>query len=226
MTTNVGIYLWPSMTMLDALGPHQVLGLMPELHVYTFAKSTEPFAGDTGMRLVADHDLSDFPQPDVLIVPGGANPLPEMQDETVVGALRKAGDNAQYVTSVCTGALILAEAGLLDGYRATTHWAYKRLLAQYPGVEVVDGRVVTDRNRMTGGGVTAGIDFAITLVAQLLGEQAAQTAELVIEYRPEPPCNTGSPDTAPAPLVEGVEQMVAGLAPGLDEFVASRAGAR
>ena len=149
---DVAIYLWPNMFMLDALAPHQILGLMPELNVYTFARTTEPILSDTGMKLIADYDLESVPQPDILIVGGGANPISEMADETVIAALRKLGESAELVTSVCDGALILAQAGLLDGYRATTHWAYADLLRQYPGVEVcADERVVSDRSRMTGG---------------------------------------------------------------------------
>jgi transcriptional regulator GlxA family with amidase domain len=219
---NVAIYLWPGMTMMDSLAPHQILGYMPEFNVYTFARTTEPIVGDTGMRLVADYDLRSLPQPDILIVGGGANPLSEMSDPGVVEAIRKAGENAQYVTSVCTGALILAQAGLLDGYRATTHWAYKELLGQYPLVEVTGGRVVADRNRLTGGGVTAGIDFALTLIGTVIGADTARVAELVFEYQPQPPYGTGSPDTAPAALVEHVEGMVASLSPGLADFVSGQ----
>ncbi|HEY3604215.1 MAG TPA: DJ-1/PfpI family protein [Sporichthyaceae bacterium] len=221
MKQNVAIYIWPGMTMMDSLAPHQILGYMEELNVYTFAKTKDPFKTDTGMTIVADYDLSDFPQPDILVIGGGANPLSEMADESVIAAIRKAGENAGHVTSVCTGSLILAEAGLLDGYRATTHWAYKGLLEQYPNIEVVDGRVVQDRNRLTGGGVTAGIDFALTLIHQLISPEAAMTAELVFEYRPEPPCGTGSPAVAPAPIREHVEGMITALSPGLTEFVAA-----
>lgn len=224
MAKNVGIYIWPNMTMMDALGPHQILGFMPELNVYTFAKSTEPLLTDTKMKLVADYAFSDCPQPDILIVAGGGNPLPEMADKEVVDFIGKLGQNAEYVASVCTGSLILAEAGLLDGYQATTHWAYKKFLRQYELVEVVDGRVVSDRTRLTGGGVTAGIDFALTLIGKVIGEEAAMAAELIFEYRPEPPYGTGSPAVAPAPLVEHVEGLIKQLAPGLPEFVASRGG--
>lgn len=221
---NVAIYIWPNMTMLDALAPHQVLGYMPELNVYTFAKTTDPIRSDTGMCLVADYDLAGMPQPDILIVAGGANPLSEMEDPAVVEAIRKAGENAEHVASVCTGSLILAQAGLLDGYKATTHWAYKDLLRQYPLVEVTEGRVVDDRNRLTGGGVTAGVDFALTLIGKVIGTDAGAAAELVFEYRPEPPFGTGSPAVAPAPLVEHVSGMVQQLSPGLAEFVEAQQG--
>lgn len=216
---NVAIYLWPGMTMMDSLAPHQILGYMESLNVYTFAKTTEPFKTDTGMTLVADYGLTDLPQPDILIVGGGANPLSEMADAEVIASIRKAGENAQYVCSVCTGALILAEAGLLDGYKATTHWAYTGLLAQYPQVTLTEGRVVTDGNRITGGGVTAGIDFALTLIRDVIGELDSQVAELVFEYRPEPPNHTGHPTVAPEGVVAHVEGLCAQLSPGLAEFV-------
>lgn len=219
MKKNVAIYLWPGMTMMDSLAPHQILGYMEELNVYTFAKTTEPFKTDTGMTLVADYGLTDLPQPEILIVGGGANPLSEMADAEVVASIREAGENAQYVCSVCTGALILAEAGLLDGYKATTHWAYTHLLEQYPQVTLAEGRVVIDGNRITGGGVTAGIDFALTLIREVIGELNSQVAELVFEYRPAPPNNTGHPSIAPAGIVEHVQGLCAQLSPGLNEFV-------
>ena len=218
---DVAIYLWPNMFMLDALVPHQILGLMPELNVYTFARTTEPIRSDTGMKLIADYDLESVPQPDILVVGGGVNPTAEMADETVIAALRKLGESAELVTSVCDGALILAQAGLLDGYRATTHWAYADLLRQYPGVEVcADERVVSDRSRMTGGGCTSALDFAFTLIAAVIGPEAAAAAELAFQYDPQPPMGTGSPDKASPELIEYVRQWVAPLREGLDEFVA------
>jgi cyclohexyl-isocyanide hydratase len=139
----------------------------------------------------------------------------------VISALRKLGESAEMVTSVCDGALILAQAGLLDGYRATTHWAYADLLRQYPGIEVcADERVVSDRSRMTGGGCTSALDFAFTLIAAVLGPEAASAAELAFQYDPQPPMGTGSPDKASPELIEYVRQWVAPLREGLDEFVA------
>jgi transcriptional regulator GlxA family with amidase domain len=218
---DVAIYLWPNMFMLDALVPHQILGLMPELNVYTFARTTEPIMSDTGMKLIADYDLESVPQPDILLVGGGVNPVAEMADETVIGALRKLGESAELVTSVCDGALILAQAGLLDGYRATTHWAYADLLRCYPGVEVCDEeRVVSDRSRMTGGGCTSALDFAFTLIAEVISPQAAAAAELAFRYDPQPPIGTGSPAKAPPELIEYVRQWVAPMREGLEEFVA------
>jgi transcriptional regulator GlxA family with amidase domain len=218
---NVAIYLWPNMFMLDALVPHQILGLMPELNVYTFARTTEPIASDTGMKLIADYDLESVPQPDILIVGGGANPLSEMADEAVIGAIRRLAESAELVTSVCDGALILAQAGLLNGYRATTHWAYLDLLRRYPGIEVCDEeRVVSDRSRMTGGGCTSALDFSFALIAAVISPEAAAAAELVFQYEPQPLFGTGSPAKAPPELVEYVLGMVEPLREGLEEFVA------
>jgi len=217
---DVAIYVWPNMFMLDALVPHQILGLMPELNVYTFARTTEPFLSDTGMKLIADYDLESVPQPDILVVGGGANPLSEMADETVIAALRKLGESAEMVTSVCDGSLILAQAGLLDGYRATTHWAYADLLRRYSGVEVcAEERVVSDRSRMTGGGCTSALDFAFTLIAQVISPQAAAAAELAFQYDPQPPMGTGSPAKAPPELIAYVAEWVGPMREGLEEFV-------
>lgn len=217
---GVAIYLWQNMFMLDALVPHQILGLMPELNVYSFARTTEPITSDTGMKLIADYDLDSVPQPDILIVGGGANPLSEMSDGTVIEALQRLGHSAELVTSVCDGALILAQAGLLDGYQATTHWGYIDLLRAYPGVKVIeDERVVSDRDRMTAGGCTSALDFAFALIAQVISPQAAAAAELAFQYDPQPPMGTGSPDKAPPELIDYVRRWVAPLREGLDEFV-------
>jgi len=221
---TIGIYFWNNMCMLDVLGPQQFLGFVPGFRVVTFARTTDPVVSDTGVRLIPDHDLSTCPPVDILLVGGGVNPLPEMLDEDVLSFLRDAGDGAEYVTSVCTGALILAEAGLLKGYRATTHWAYRERLARYPGVEVVASRVVTDRNRITGGGVTAGIDFALTLIGQVAGPATAAGLQLMGEYDPEPTANLGSPESAPPELVAAVRQQFDEMAPDLAEFFTAKAG--
>jgi cyclohexyl-isocyanide hydratase len=211
--TTVGIYIWPNMTMLDVLGPHQVLGATPGIEVFTFARTKDPLVTDTGLRILPDHDLDDVPDCDVLLVGGGPNPYPEMQDPKVVATLARLGAGASHVTSVCTGALLLAEAGLLEGYRANTHWSAREILAGYPGVELADGRVVADRNRLTGGGVTAGIDFALTLVGILTDEQTAAFVQLVLEYNPAPPFNTGHPDVAPPEMVAAARALCQQAAP-------------
>lgn len=209
----IGVYIYPNMTMLDVLGPHQVLGLAPGLKVFTFSRTTEPVITDTGCTIIPDHGFSDLPACDVLLVGGGPNAYTEMTDPTVLSTLARIGAQADYVTSVCSGSLILAAAGLLDGYRANTHWSYREVLASYPSVELADGRVVIDRNRMTGGGVTAGIDFALALVGVLLGDETASLVQLLMEYNPAPPYRTGHPDTAPQQLVDTARGFVESMAP-------------
>jgi transcriptional regulator GlxA family with amidase domain len=212
---RIGMYIYPNMTMLDVLGPHQVLGLCPGVEVFTFARTTEPVRTDTGATIVPDHGFDDLPDCDVLLVGGGPNAHAEMTDQTVLHTLTRVGNQARYVTSVCSGSLILAAAGLLDGYRANTHWAYRDVLASFPGVEPADGRVVIDRNRMTGGGVTAGIDFSFALIGILAGDETASLIQLLCEYNPAPPYNTGHPDTAPEQLVATARGFVESMAPEL-----------
>jgi transcriptional regulator GlxA family with amidase domain len=224
MVKTIGVYLWQNMTMLDVLGPHQFLGFVPGFQVVTFATRKDAVVTDTGVRLIPDHDFTTCPPLDILLVGGGANPLPEMQNEELVSFLRQVGDSAEYITSVCTGSLILAAAGLLDGYQATTHWAYKERLGLYPGIKVVAGRVVADRNRITGGGVTAGIDLALTLIERLAGLEAAAGLQLLAEYDPQPPTDCGSPDVAPPELAAAVHQQLDDMAPGLTEFIAAKTG--
>ena len=152
-----------------------------------------------------------------------ANVLAQMQDPEVIAFLQKIGAKAEYVTSVCTGSLILAEAGLLDGYKAATHWGFTDVLEAYPGVTQIDERVVIDRNRVTGGGVTAGIDFALTIIAEVVNEQTAHAMQLIFEYRPEPPFNSGSPESAPPPVVDTVRALIDNLAGDLKAFARTKA---
>lgn len=194
---KVGIFLFDEMTMLDGFGPLQVFALVPQFHAFTFAASTRPVLSDCGARLTPDHDFDNCPPLDILVVPGAGDVLAPMRDARTQAALQRLAQGARYVTSVCTGALIIAEAGLLNGYHATTHWACLSHLGRYPCIEVEHARVVVDRNRITGGGVTAGIDFALTVVAEVAGAGLAQTIELLLEYNPAPPFDCGSPTRAP-----------------------------
>ncbi|HZZ46554.1 MAG TPA: DJ-1/PfpI family protein [Pseudonocardia sp.] len=222
VVARIGIYIYPNMTMLDVLGPHQVLGLAPGLEVFTFARTTDPVITDTGCTIVPDHGFDDLPDCDVLLVGGGPNAYAELTDRNVLDTLARIGNQADYVTSVCSGSLILAAAGLLEGYRANTHWSYREVLASYPGVELADGRVVIDRNRMTGGGVTAGIDFALALIGKLLGDDTAALLQLLMEYNPAPPYNTGHPDVAPEQLVLTARGFIESMAP--EVFALARRG--
>lgn len=191
---KIGMLLYPGFTLLDLAGPHSALGL----HGQTLLlwKTLDSVATDSGISLNPTTTLADCPDDlDVLFVPGGFGTNDAMKDVEIVDFLIRVGPTARYVTSVCSGSLVLGMAGLLDGYRAATHWAcYDALEAL--DVDAVHERVVVDRNRFTGGGVTAGIDFGLTLLAELRGEQVAKVTQLAMEYDPDPPFNAGSPDAA------------------------------
>jgi transcriptional regulator GlxA family with amidase domain len=222
---NVGIYLFEDMTMLDGFAPLQILSFVEQFNTCTFARTKTPFRSDCGALLTPDHDFESCPELDIIVMPGGGNVLPEMTDSVLMTFLHEAGPKAQYVTSVCTGALILAEAGLLDGFRATTHWAWIEDLRCYDQIEVVDERVAVDRSRITGGGITAGIDFALTLIAEVVGPPAAQAMQLLFEYRPQPPYDSGSPATAPKEILEHVRAQTAAQSVGLREFLQNKSAA-
>lgn len=219
---NVGIYLFENMTMLDGYAPLQIFSFVEQFNTFTFSKAGIPVKSDSGALLTPDYGFDSCPVIDILVVPGGGDLLAEMVDAKVIGFLQERGAGAKYVTSVCTGALILAEAGLLDGYRATTHWAYVDQLAAFPNIEVVDERVAVDRNRITGGGITAGIDFALTVISEVIAPEVAQTIQLIFEYRPQPPFNAGSPETAPKEIVTMVKGMVDVKSKGLQEFIKNK----
>jgi transcriptional regulator GlxA family with amidase domain len=220
---RVGAYIYNDMTMLDVLAPHQILGLHPDFEVVTVAATMDPIRTDTGVVITPDFDVHSAPDVDVVLVGGCVDPSPEMADPAVMDWFRKAGEQAQWVTSVCTGALILAEAGLLDGYRAITHWGYVGDLGHYPQIELTQERVVVDRNRITAGGVTAGIDFAFRLIAETSGAQSAAAMQLLVEYDPQPPGPFGHPRSAPPELIAGVAEMVRPMRSGLDAFLAAKA---
>jgi transcriptional regulator GlxA family with amidase domain len=216
---NVGIYIFPDMTMMDGYGPLQILSFADELNTFTFSKTSDPIPSDCGAMLMPNYGFADVPPIDVLVVSGGGTTAAQMKDREVIDFLREVGLKAKYVTSVCTGTLILAETGLLDGYEVVTHWGYTAMLAAYPSVTQVDKRVAIDRNRITGGGITAGIDFALHLVGEIVGREQGQALELIFEYRPEPPFSTGSPKIAPAPMVAMVQEKINTIASELIEFV-------
>ena len=220
---KVGIYIFENMTMLDAYAPLQFFAMVEEMEAFTFAKTDAPLMCDAGALLTPHYGFDNCPDVDILVVPGGGNTLQQMQDREVLDFLRKQGEQADYVTSVCTGSLILAAAGLLDGYKAATHWGYTDVLASYANITQVDKRVVIDRNRITGGGITAGLDFALTIISEVIGEPAAHAMQLVFEYRPEPPFNSGGPETAPPPVVDAVKGMISEIAGDLQAFAQKNA---
>lgn len=199
-TIHVGLLLYPGLTQLDLTGPYEVLHRLPGAMMHTVWKSRDVLRADSGLALVPSMTMQECPQLDILCVPGGYGQVSIMDDAEVLTFLRNQGEHARYVTSVCTGSLLLGAAGLLRGYRATTHWAYTELLDLF-GATYTKGRVVSDRNRITAGGVTAGIDFGLQIVANLAGEDTARMIELGIEYNPAPPFRCGHPDVADPNLV-------------------------
>jgi len=192
----IGMVLFPGLTQLDLTGAYEVLARMPDTRVHLVASTLDPVRSEWGLTILPDVTFADAPALDVLCVPGGWGVNAYLDDEELLDFLRARGEHARYVTSVCSGALLLGAAGLLRGYRATTHWLSLDLLPLL-GAEAIRQRVVRDRNRVTGGGVTAGIDFGLALAAELFGPDTAQRIQLAIEYAPAPPFDSGSPDTAP-----------------------------
>lgn len=202
---TVGMVLYPGVTQLDFTGPYEVLARMPETQVRLVASTLQPVRTEWGMAIVPDATFDDAPPIDILFVPGGWGVNARLEDAELLGFLRDRGARARYVTSVCSGALLLGAAGLLRGYRATTHWLSLDLLPSF-GATAVEQRVVRDRNRFTGAGVSAGIDFALVLAAELFGAAVAQAIQLAIEYHPVPPFDSGSPLTAPQEVRDSVAQ--------------------
>ena len=202
--------VYPRFTALDLIGPQHVFSLLgPGYKTRLIWKDLDEIRSDTGVPVRPTLAFRDCPaRPTILFVPGGTEgTLAALEDKDVRDFVARVGSAATYVTSVCTGALILGAAGLLKGYQATTHWLAMESLRQF-GAEPVPKRVVTDRNRITGGGVTAGIDFAITLAARLKDESYAKGIQLMMEYAPQPPFNSGTPDVAEPETVKMLEAMV------------------
>jgi len=199
----IGMVLFPNLTQLDLTGPYEVFGRLPSTKVLLIGESLAPVKSDNGLLLTPDTTFENAPEVDIIFVPGGRGIFEAMQSESLLNFLKQQAVNAKYITSVCTGSLILAAAGLLNGYQATTHWLSLDLLRLF-NIEVLEERVVIDRNRITGGGVTAGIDFGLSVVAKLFGENVAKETQLMMEYNPQPPFNSGSPKTADSEIVERV----------------------
>ena len=200
---RIVFFLYEGLTTLDVIGPHDVLSRLPGVEAISVSKDGGPVNADTGvLGLTASHAMADVDSCDVLVVPGGMEGTFAVgEDPETLEWIRTVTADATWITSVCTGALILGAAGLLDGKRATTHWAAIDLLAGY-GATPTRERVVFDGNVVTGAGVSAGIDFALTLAARIAGDDMAKTIQLGIEYDPSPPFDCGSPDKAPAELIE------------------------
>jgi cyclohexyl-isocyanide hydratase len=195
MTRHIGMLIFPRLTQLDMTGPYEVLARLPNTQVDLVARTLAPVTTDRGMQIVPTVTYETCPPLDVVMVPGGPGQQDLMEDEATLAFLRKQAATAKYVTSVCTGSLVLGAAGLLKGRRATSHWAAIEHLALLGAIPMSE-KVVVDGNIVTGAGVTSGIDFALTLAAILEGEQVAREIQLQIEYDPDPPFDSGSPKTA------------------------------
>jgi transcriptional regulator GlxA family with amidase domain len=205
---HVVFALFPQVTQLDFTGPYEVLQRLPGARLTPASQEGGVLTADSGLSFAGLARLSELESADVLCVPGGYGVTAALGDRAFLAQVRRLGEGARYITSVCSGSLILAAAGLLEGKRATCHWTWRPLLAEL-GVMVEEGRVVRDGRVITGGGVTAGIDFALALVAELAGAEAAQRIQLAIEYDPAPPFAAGHPERAPEAIVAALRERVA-----------------
>jgi cyclohexyl-isocyanide hydratase len=204
---QIGFLIYPGVVQLDVMGAYQVLAFPPNTQLHLVWKTLTPIASNEGLTLTPNVTLADCPPLDVICVPGGGmGQIEVMKDAEILNFLQRQSTTAQYITSVCTGSIILAAAGLLKGYKATCHWAFRDQLAML-GVEVVRQRVMIDRNRVTGAGVTSGLDVGLTLLELLCGENIAKMAQLMMEYTPEPPFNAGTPETAGEEIVQPLIQL-------------------
>ena len=205
---HIGFLLFPHVTQLDLTGPAQILSRVPDAQVHLVWKTRAPVPTDVGFTINPTITFDECPPLDVLCVPGGFGIEQLFGDRETLAFLRRQGDGARYVTSVCNGSLVLGAAGLLAGYRSACHWMWLPLLARFGAVPVTE-RIVRDRNRISGGGVTAGIDFGLALAAELAGEDAARMIQLALEYDPRPPFDAGSPQGAGSALVERYRALLA-----------------
>lgn len=209
---QVALLVYPQMTALDMVAPQYAFASLMGAAVHIVAKTHDPIVSDTGLTILPTATFDECPRDlDVICIPGGSSgTLAAMRDNDTLDFIADRGSRAKFVTSVCTGSLLLGAAGLLKGYRATSHWGARSVLKEF-GAEPVDQRVVEDRNRLTGGGVTAGMDLGLTVVARLRDDFYAQGVQLMAEYAPEPPFNAGTPATAPEPVRQIMESMFVGF---------------
>ncbi len=204
---EVGMLLYPGLTLLDLIGPQTVFSWYANTHLVW--KTKDLVVSDAGIGIQPTCTFEECPRDlDILFVPGGLGQQAVLSDDEVLAFLADRASRAKYVTSVCGGSILLGAAGLLNGYKATTHWSAREALRMF-GAEPINARVVVDRNRITGGGVTAGIDFGLVVLAKLRGEDAARLTQLAMEYNPAPPFDAGSPETAGPAIVEQAMSMMA-----------------
>ncbi|HVV68559.1 MAG TPA: DJ-1/PfpI family protein [Gammaproteobacteria bacterium] len=205
---HFGLFIFPGMTLLDFAGPYDVFSQLSNVTIHTVAVGLDPIKVSGGLQIMPNITISNCPALDVITVPGGGGVNDLMNDKIVLNFLRNQAQTASYVTSVCTGSLVLGAAGLLKGYQATTHWLSLDLLRYFGAIPKPD-RVVVDRDRITGGGITAGIDFALQVVAEIFGADEAKRIQLYLEYNPLPPFHAGHPSTAEPALVQSVQNQSA-----------------
>ncbi|MEO1657573.1 MAG: DJ-1/PfpI family protein [Pseudomonadota bacterium] len=220
---KVVMLAYPGMTALDLMAPQYMFACLTGATVVIAAKSLDPIVSDTKVAIVPDVTFDQaFENPDILFVPGGiSGTLNAMEDGATVDFLASRGSKARYVTSVCTGSLLLGQAGLLEGYKATSHWLALSSLDAF-GAQALNERVVQDRNRITGAGVTSGLDFGLTMLEELRGKEYAQAIQLFAEYAPEPPLSSGTLEAAP----DKVRRIAVDMFPGFDDHVRAIAGTR
>lgn len=216
--------LYPRLTQLDFTGPYEVLARMPGVEVMLASKDGGELVSEMGLTFANLRALADIDRCDMIMVPGGPGQTEAMLDPAFMAEVKRLGSSAKYIASVCTGSLILAAAGLLSGKRAGCHWAYRDLLSAF-GATPDPARVVRDGDAFTGGGVTAGIDIALTIVADLAGENVAKMIQLALEYAPAPPFNSGRPETADAETVAAVKQLFSRFAEQRQQAIAQMTGA-
>ncbi|MTJ82421.1 MAG: DJ-1/PfpI family protein [Telmatospirillum sp.] len=210
---SIGFLLFPGVTQLDLAGPYEVFSRIPGGQVHLLWKTMEPVRSDRGMIILPTGTLADAPRLDLICVPGGPGQVALMEDREVLDFLRVQAESCRYVTSVCTGSLVLGAAGLLRGFRATCHWSARDQLAMLGAIPVSE-RVVFDGNRITAAGVTSGIDFALAVVCHLAGESVARSIQLGLEYDPAPPFDAGTPDRAGRVLVDQYREKTHSLQEG------------
>jgi len=219
---EIGFLIFPAVQQLDLTGPYETLASWPGARVRLVWKALDPVLSKTGLALTPDLTFATCPQLDVLCVPGGAGVNALLNDDETLSFLRRQAEAARFVASVCTGALVLGAAGLLQGKRATTHWASHHLLERLGAIPVRE-RYVRDGKLMTGGGVTAGIDFGLALLAELAGQGVAEMVQLNLEYAPDPPFRAGDPETAPKAVMEAVERRLAPIVAERERLIAEAA---
>jgi cyclohexyl-isocyanide hydratase len=209
MTTSIhiGFLVYPGVIQLDVFSAYQVLSFPPNAKIHLLAKNLAPIVSNEGLIITPTTSFNNCPQLDIICVPGGGiKQVDVMDDLEIMSFLQQQSNNAKYITSVCTGSMILAAANLLQGYKATCHWAFREQLATL-GVKVIPERIVRDRNIITAAGVTSGIDLGLILVSLIWGESMAKMTQLMMEYNPQPPFNAGTPETADKEVVESLLQL-------------------